>query len=95
MVSSFTEKVTVFLVIHEIVVPCKAKHDLAIVFIWTLNMIARNMYGCQVVMEWIVVILYYVHLAKLKVCSPEFSSLPGSWLRLVTSEICIIFKRWK
>lgn len=55
------------LVIHERVASCEAKCDLAIVFIWILNMIKRDLYGCQAIM-WTVVALHYVHLAKLEVC---------------------------
>lgn len=59
------EKGIVFWVVHEIVASYKAKHDLA-VFIWALNMMKRNMYRCQVVMGWMVMALYHVSLAKLK-----------------------------
>lgn len=56
-------------------------------------MMKINMYGCQAVMGCSVVALYYVNLAKLKLCFTEFSSLHGSRLSLATREICIKFER--
>lgn len=76
------------LVVHVFVASSEAKHDLAIVFLWMLNMAKRNMYGCQV---GGLCALYYVHLAKLKLCFQN--SLPDSSLRLATREICIKFER--
>lgn len=78
-----------FLVVHVFVASSEAKHDLAIVFhLWMLNMAKRNMYRCQV---GGLCALYYVHVAKLKLCFQN--SLPGSRLRLATRKICIRFER--
>lgn len=77
-----------FLVVHVFVASSEAKHDLAIVFLWMLNTAKRNMYRCQV---GGLCALYYVYVAKLKLCFQN--SLPGSWLGLTTREICIRFER--
>ena len=84
-----------FWVVHERVASCKAKQDLAIVFIWMLNMMKRNRYGCQVVMARTVVTLYSVNLVKLKLYFPEFASLHSSRLSLATKEICTRVERFK
>lgn len=91
----FTEKVVVFWVVPERVASCKAKQELASVFIWTLNMMKRNRYGCQVVMAWTMATLYSVSLVKLKIYFPEFASLHGSRLSLATREICTRVERLK
>lgn len=69
------------LVVRVFVASSEAKHDLAIVFLWMLNMAKRIMYGCQV---GGLCALYYVHLAKLKLCFQNY--LPGSRLRLATEK---------
>lgn len=81
--------------VPERVASCKAKQELASVFIWTLNMMKRNRYGCQVVMAWTMVTLYSVSLVKLKIYFPEFASLHGSRLSLATREICTRVERLK
>lgn len=51
------------LVVCVFVASSEKKHDLAIIFLWMLNMDERNLYGCQM---GGLCALYYVNLAKLK-----------------------------
>lgn len=61
------------------------KHDFAIVFVWKLGMVRRDMYGCSVGKKWTVVALYSVILSKLKNYQWAFKE----WDEIITHQATI------